>query len=270
MQISGSNNEQMESKLGDLAREKHEKGFSRKGAEAQRKTMASDAYDLLMEFVARHLPDPFYLEGALRVSLREKIFREIVSNLIVHREYTDAQPATLIIYRDRVETTNACTPHGRGPIHPDRFTPFPKNPTLSKFFMQMGRGEELGSGVLNVNKYLPFYTKGAKPRFIEDAPFVTMIPLPSAIGTEKQSTHLTKDKANAGEKTSERTSEKIMTLIEKNPAVSARELGRLLGLTSRAVELQIQVLKNAGRLRRIGPPKGGRWDVISDDEQGGA
>ena len=45
-----------------------------------------DAYDLLMDFVAKHLSDPFYLEGTQRISLRDKIFREIVANLLVHRE----------------------------------------------------------------------------------------------------------------------------------------------------------------------------------------
>jgi len=36
-----------------------------------------DAYDKLMNFVAKHLPDMFYMEGDQRISLREKIFREI-------------------------------------------------------------------------------------------------------------------------------------------------------------------------------------------------
>jgi ATP-dependent DNA helicase RecG len=100
-----------------------------------------EAYDLLMDFVAKHLSDPFYLDGIQRVSLRDKIFREIVANLLVHREYTDARPATLIIYRDRVETMNAAHPHGQGPIAPEHFTPYSKNPTLSKFFMQMEGGK---------------------------------------------------------------------------------------------------------------------------------
>ena len=217
-----------------------------------------DAYDLLMEFVEKHLPDPFYLEGAQRVSLREKIFREVISNLLVHREYTDASPATLIIYRDRVETTNAAIPHGHGLIRPGHFTPFPKNPTLSKFFMQMGRGEELGSGVLNVSKYLPFYTKGAKPRFIEGDPFVSIIPLPSETGEK------------AGEKTSVKSSVKssvkIVQAVAANPAVTARELAESLGLTLRAVEKQMSKLQTSGTLRRIGPDKGGHWEVISPDE----
>ena len=98
---------------------------------------------------------------------------------LIHREYTDAHPTTFVIYKDRVEVRNAARVHGGGPIMPERFTPHPKNPTLSKFFVQMGRDEELGSGVLNVGRYLPFYTKAAKPQFIEGSPFITIIPLPA-------------------------------------------------------------------------------------------
>src|SRR5690606_35990828 len=59
-----------------------------------------DAYEKLMDFVAKHLPDKFFIEGDQRVSLRTMIFREIVANLIVHREYTNAQPAIFTIFKD--------------------------------------------------------------------------------------------------------------------------------------------------------------------------
>jgi ATP-dependent DNA helicase RecG len=36
-----------------------------------------------MEFVAKHLNDPFFMEKTERVDLRAKIFRELVSNLIL-------------------------------------------------------------------------------------------------------------------------------------------------------------------------------------------
>ena len=49
-----------------------------------------DAYDHLMAFVAKHLPDKFYLQGDTRISLRENFFREIIANMLVHREYTNA------------------------------------------------------------------------------------------------------------------------------------------------------------------------------------
>ncbi len=65
-----------------------------------------EAYDKLLEFIAKHLPDKFYMIGDQRVSLREKLFREIVANMLIHREFTNAFPASLIIYNDRVETKN--------------------------------------------------------------------------------------------------------------------------------------------------------------------
>lgn len=34
-----------------------------------------DAYDKLIQFVAKHLPDKFYLEGDQRISLRDIIFQ---------------------------------------------------------------------------------------------------------------------------------------------------------------------------------------------------
>ena len=37
--------------------------------------------------------------------------------------------------------------------------------------------DELGSGVLNVNKYLPVYVPGKKPQFIEGNSFNMIIPL---------------------------------------------------------------------------------------------
>jgi len=130
-----------------------------------------------MSFVAKHLPDKFYTEGDQRKSLRTAIFREVVANLIVHREYTNAQPSTFIIYVDKVETENANNPHGVGNLSVDNFSPFPKNPLIAKFFIQLGRVDELGSGVINVNKFIKEYSGQDNPTFIEGETFKMTIPL---------------------------------------------------------------------------------------------
>lgn len=221
-----------------------------------------EAYDLLMDFVAKHLSDPFYLDGIQRVSLRDKIFREIVANLLVHREYTDARPATLIIYRDRVETTNAAHPHGHGPIAPERFTPYSKNPTLSKFFMQMGRGEELGSGVLNVSKYLPLYAKGAKAQFVEGNPFISVIPLPAETGVKSPG----KGEEKSREKSEEKSREKILKMIRQKPTVTTQEMMDSLGLSRAGVEKIVKKLKQERRISRVGPDKGGHWEVVKEQQ----
>jgi ATP-dependent DNA helicase RecG len=143
-----------------------------------------EAYNQLMDFVAKHLPDKFFLDGDARISLRERIFREVIANLIVHREYTNAHSATFTIYKNRVEILNANNPNGSGPISISNFLPFPKNPIISKFFVQIGRVEELGSGIINVNKYLKHYSPGSKPEFIEDNLFRTIIPIGKRIIVE--------------------------------------------------------------------------------------
>lgn len=143
------------------------------------RTNLIESYDRLMAFVRKHLPDKFYLEGEQRVSLCDRIFREVIGNLIIHREYANAFPAKLIIEKDRVLAENWNRPHDSGVIDPTNFSPYPKNPVIAKFFKEIGRVDELGSGVRNTFKYCGIYTPGTKPEFFEDDVFRTIIPLKS-------------------------------------------------------------------------------------------
>jgi ATP-dependent DNA helicase RecG len=61
----------------------------------------------------------------------------------------------------------------------------------------------------------------------------------------------------------EKSSEKILQLLKLRPALSAKALAEKMNMSSRAVEKQIGLLKKSGKLRRIGPAKGGRWNVES-------
>ena len=125
-----------------------------------------ESYERIMAFVRKHLPDPFYLEGIERISIRDAIFREVTSNILIHREYTNAFPAKLIIERGQVRTENSNKPHGFGVINPTDFSPFPKNPVLGKFFRQIGWVDELGSGMRKLMKYGKAYG-GANTEMIE-------------------------------------------------------------------------------------------------------
>ena len=133
----------------------------------QIQTNLIDAFDQMMDFIEKHLNDPFYLEGTQRVSLRAKIFREAISNIISHREYLHGSPGRVMIYRDKVIFDNPCTPHYAGNITLENLEPFARNPVICQFMNQIGRFDRLGSGVRNINKYLPIYVKGAKPIFNE-------------------------------------------------------------------------------------------------------
>jgi len=65
-------------------------------------------------------------------------------------------------------------------------------------------------------------------------------------------------------KSSEKSSEKILRLLQESPSLSARKIAEKLSLSSRAVEKQIKNLKNDNKIKRIGSPKGGYWKVIDD------
>src|SRR3972149_2766614 len=236
-----------------------------------------DAYDRLMDFTVKHLPDKFYMEGDQRVSLRAKIFREVVANLIVHREYTSGLAATFIIYKDRVETGNASNPHGEGPISLDNFAPFSKNPLIVKFFTQIGRVDELGSGVLNVNKYLPIYTPGKKPQFIEGSSFKMIIPLDETMITKFIVLDSTVngtvsgpviDTVNKGisegviKEVSEGVKQKLVEMviaIYKVEKPNTDDLANTIHVSTRTAKRYIQILKQLNVIEFKGSPKTGGY-----------
>ena len=110
------------------------------------------------------------------MSVRSWIARELVSNLLAHREYSKAFNTKLIIERERIyaENWNRSNEHGR--IDPNNFTPQSKNPIIAKFFMNIGRADQLGSGIRNLYKYTKLYS-GGEPELIEGDIFKTIIPL---------------------------------------------------------------------------------------------
>ncbi|KUJ95355.1 MAG: Divergent AAA domain protein [Desulfonauticus sp. 38_4375] len=221
-----------------------------------------DAFEILMQFIKKHLPDPFYLEDNIhRLSLRDKIFREVISNILMHREYLSPLPAKLIIEKTRVVTENANRAHGYGHITPDSLVPYSKNPKIARVFREIGRADELGSGVRNIFKYTPIYSKGGTPQLIEKDVFKIIIPLVPDNSYEIKE----KGSEKSSEKGSEKSSEKILGYMKENKNITIAELSQKLGISTRAVEKHISKLKQQGKVKRIGPDKGGYWKVVKDE-----
>lgn len=73
-----------------------------------------------------------------------------------------------------------------------------------------------------------------------------------------------------GERVGERVGEKltsnqqkIMELIRKHKDISARELSKQVGISQRKTEDKLAKLKKKGILKRVGPDKGGRWEITA-------
>lgn len=138
-----------------------------------------DSYDRLIIFGEKHLNNLFTMDGIISVSARDKILREIVSNLLAHRDFSNAYVAKMVIEKDRIFTENSSRSHGYGLLRLSTFEPFPKNPVISKVFREIGLADELGSGMRNTYKYTRLYS-GAEPEFKEGNIFRTIIPLKEA------------------------------------------------------------------------------------------
>lgn len=66
--------------------------------------------------------------------------------------------------------------------------------------------------------------------------------------------------AKGGQKTSER----ILAYLASNPKATRKELSEQIGVAQSAIQKHLKVLQSQGRLVRVGPDKGGHWEVVQN------
>lgn len=191
-----------------------------------------ESYDRLMEFIAKHTSDKFCLINNVSTSIRDVIAREVVSNILVHRDFSSAYPAKLIIESDWLRTENWCRPRRQGKILSDEFTPYPKNPLIANFFTALGRSDTIGSGVKNLYKYTPIYSGGGNPELYEADVFRITIPL------TKEATRQVKMENELTER-----EQLIYNMISENQKISVENIAAKLDVTRRTVLRDVQEIK---------------------------
>ena len=55
---------------------------------------------------------------------------------------------------------------------------------------------------------------------------------------------------------------KIIESIIRNNKITTKQLADKVGISQRKIKDNIQKLKEKGILQRIGPAKGGRWEIV--------
>ena len=175
--------------------------------------------------------------------------REALANAFAHRDYSSPSGAVSVaLYDDRLEIISpgelhfGLTPEKLYQPHESK----PWNPWIAKVFYRRGLIETWGRGTLQIVKLMQDAGLTA-PQLQAGADTVSItFALPSVPMQEKSS---------------EKSSEKILEFLKREPSLSAKALAEKMHMTSRAVEKQIGLLKKTGKLRRIGPSKGGYWEV---------
>ena len=141
-----------------------------------RKTNLIESYGQLLDFGRKNLPDKFFLEDTVNKSLRNIIVREMISNTLMHREFTSSYTAKFVIEKERMYVENANRATKEGFITVDNLEPNSKNPIIAAFFRNIGYADQLGSGVRKLFQYSKYYS-GKDPQFIEDDIFRIIVPL---------------------------------------------------------------------------------------------
>ena len=64
-------------------------------------------------------------------------------------------------------------------------------------------------------------------------------------------------------KTRVKTDDQMLTLLRRRPVLTLAEVAAQLSKSFSAIERAARKLREAGRLRYVGPQKGGHWEVTA-------
>jgi len=224
-----------------------------------RKTQTSNLMENVeqaMIFLKKHLSLRYEIKTLVRkeiLELPEDALREAVLNAVIHRDYHfNGANVSVEIYRDRVEISDPGElPPGMKPEDMGKKS-VRRNKLLADLFHRIGEVEKVGSGILRMKQALK--EAGIQPMRFEFTGFFTII-----------FNRITEADREESVKTSVKTSVKILDLMKSNPEISGKRISDILGISVRAVEMQISNLQQQGRIKRIGPAKGGHWEVTEGD-----
>ena len=246
-----------------------------------------------VEYLETQVAEHTYLgQSGLFVTRRdypEFVIQEMTVNACCHRSYDITGTEIQIkMFDDRIVFESP----GRMPnmVKPSniRTTHFSRNPKIAAFLKAYKYVKEFGEGVDRMSRELEangtpplsfhlddFILKITVPRSIEVAEKVTGNRTERVIVNRKENEPPTEDRQGVIEKLIERASlngEKlsknriaILTLMMDNPYITKRELAAAIGIREISIWRNIEAMRGK-YLRRVGPDKGGFWDIIIDDQ----
>ncbi|PLS31855.1 ATPase AAA [Bifidobacterium margollesii] len=224
------------------------------------RTNLFDSYEHLVDFVQRNLPDRFALDSGKRTSPRDIIARELVSNSLMHREYSSPVIARIVMDRESIRTINASRSFFEGRMRLGDFTSMPKNPIIADVFVQTGLAEKLGSGLHNLIKASELYT-GREPEFSDGDLFRAMVP--TAVGYDAseatQRSHDAAKRPTVEPSYHERLAQIIDDELQRHTIITAPQIARISGFDVRTVRAFLNRLVDQGELAVEGRTRGRRY-----------
>ena len=198
------------------------------------------------KYILQNIHIGMKIEGMYRVDVPEiskEAFREAIINAFCHRNYYLYDSVNVAVFKDRLEIRSPGLLYGELTIEKIKKEEVSerRNELLAEMFHQIHFIEKWGRGIgliLSKEPDADFKEIGRQ--------FITVFPRK----------HVSEDGKTVG-----KTVGKILVLIKENPKITREELSSKTGITIRGIEWNLARLKEKGILKRIGPAKGGHWEI---------
>jgi len=230
-------------------------------------TWSGNLYDFFRKVAPRLMADlkvPFVLIGDTRQddTPQHKALREALVNALVHADTSDRASIRIqkrpdgFVFRNP-GTLRVPAEHALQGGESDC-----RNRTLHQLFLQLGLGERAGSGLPKIRA--AWEPMGYEIRLRDsfepyDQSILEMVLRTTQNATQNTTQNTTQNVVGPPPKTSDR----ILDALHRDPTLSRTDLATELGdITADGIKYHLAKLQDSGRLRRIGPDKGGRWEVI--------
>ena len=227
-----------------------------------------------INFVKRRIKIEFEIKTARRKEIPqypEEAYREIIVNTIMHRDYFDKSSDIMIeVYRNKIVAFN---PGGLVKwLKPEEFGTISKtrNPIIASLLSRTIFVEKLGTGINRIRKAMKLLNLPTPEfKFYEYSFYANLFDetMIKGAGAESQKTveetvgKIEQEFEKVGEKVGENEA-KIFNLISQDKNITYVELANKLNITEKSVYKNIKKLKKKRLLKRVGPDKGGHWEVI--------
>ena len=173
--------------------------------------------------------------------------------MIIHRDYRSSSDSIVKVFDHKIEFYNP----GRLPdtitvddLLNNTYKSTPRNKLIADFCKASGIIEKYGSGIQRIINYFE-EANLPRPVFenISDGFQVVVFDGYDEKGTEKGTEKLSENQ------------QAILKNVALNPHVTIDELSAAVGIATSKIKENISKLKAKSLINRIGPPKGGHWEV---------
>ena len=187
----------------------------------------------------------------------EFVIQEMTVNACCHRAYNiKGTEIQIKMFDDRLVFESPGKLPGQVKPNNIRHTHFSRNPKIAAFLKAYHFVKEFGEGFDRICREQE--ANGANvPSFRTDE-FILKITVPKMTENVTENRNI----IETPQKTSQKTSQKIIDLIKEDPYISTSKMAEIVGVDRRNIARNIKKLQEQGIVRRVGPDKGGFWEII--------